>query len=89
MSFGILGLGTDTLGSIINPSSTASLFGLRPTQNRISLDGIIPLFAPQDTPGPITRTALDLAYALDAMVMFFLGNLTAQRFHLIFHRGCL
>lgn len=67
-SFAAIGWGSDTCGSIRIPSAFGSLFGLRPTQGLFSRDGIVPLSHTQDTPGPLARTATDLAIGLDATV---------------------
>ena len=44
--------------------------GLRPTKGLSSIDGIVPLSHTQDTGGPLARTVVDLAIALDATVGF-------------------
>jgi len=62
-----LGLGTDTGGSIRVPSSYNQLVGVRPTVGLASRDGIIPLALSQDTGGPMARSVLDAAVALDAV----------------------
>ncbi|MBI4538120.1 MAG: CHRD domain-containing protein [Gemmatimonadetes bacterium] len=67
-SFGAVGWGTDTCGSIRIPAAHNNLFGLRPTKGLSSIDGIIPLSHTQDTGGPLARTVTDLAIALDATV---------------------
>lgn len=67
-SFAAVGWGSDTCGSIRIPAAFGSLFGLRPTQGLVSRDGIIPLSHTQDIAGPLARTAMDLAIALDATV---------------------
>jgi len=67
-SFGALGWGSDTCGSIRIPSAFGSLFGLRPTMGLFSRDGIVPLAMTQDVPGPLARTATDLAIGLDATI---------------------
>lgn len=67
-SFGAIGWGTDTCGSIRIPSAFASLYGLRPTQGLFSRDGIVPLSLTQDVPGPLARSVTDLAIGLDATV---------------------
>jgi amidase len=66
-NFGVIGLGTDTGGSIRIPSSWNSLVGVRPTVGLTSRDGIIPLALSQDVGGPMTRTVSDAAIALDAV----------------------
>ena len=69
-SFGAIGLGTDTGGSIRIPSSFDSLVGIRPTIGLSSRDGIIPLALSQDVGGPMTRTVSDAAVTLDYTVGF-------------------
>ena len=63
-----LGVGTETDGSIVSPSSLNGLVGLKPTVGRISRDGIIPISHTQDTAGPMTRTVADAALLYAAMV---------------------
>ncbi len=67
-SFAAVGWGSDTCGSIRIPSAYNSLFGLRPTQGLVSRAGVIPLSHTQDIPGPLARTVMDLAIALDLSV---------------------
>lgn len=69
-NFGVIGLGTDTGGSIRNPSSFNALVGVRPTIGLSSRSGIIPLALSQDTAGPMTRTVWDAALTLDYTVGF-------------------
>ncbi|MEE3466870.1 MAG: amidase [Eubacterium sp.] len=66
-NFATIGFGTDTGGSIRNPSSWCNLFGIRPSKGLTSIDGVVPLMASRDTTGPMTRTAKDLAYGLEAI----------------------
>ncbi len=54
-------VGSDTGGSIINPSNQSMLVGIRPTLGRISRYGVIPITADHDTAGPMTRTVTDAA----------------------------
>lgn len=63
-----IGFGSDTGGSIRVPSSYNQLVGIRPTVGLASRDGIIPLALSQDTGGPLARSVLDAAVALDAVV---------------------
>lgn len=63
-----IGFGTDTGGSIRIPSTYNQLVGVRPTVGLASRDGIVPLALSQDTGGPIARSVLDAAVALDAVV---------------------
>lgn len=63
-----IGFGSDTGGSIRVPSSYNQLVGVRPTVGLASRDGIIPLALSQDTGGPMARSVIDAAVALDAVV---------------------
>ncbi len=62
-----VGVGTETDGSIICPSSVAGLVGIKPTVGLVSRNGIIPIAASQDTAGPMARTVADAAALLGAM----------------------
>jgi len=62
-----LGVGTETDGSIVSPSSINGLVGLKPTVGRLSRDGIIPISYTQDTAGPMTRTVADAALLFAAL----------------------
>jgi Asp-tRNA(Asn)/Glu-tRNA(Gln) amidotransferase A subunit family amidase len=67
-NFAMVGIGTDTGGSIRMPSAHNALVGLRPTVGLVSRTGIIPNNSVRDTGGPMTRTVTDLAILLDAIV---------------------
>ena len=60
-------LGTETDGSIICPSQTNGIVGIKPTLGLLSRSGIIPIAHSQDTPGPMARTVADAAILLGAM----------------------
>ncbi|MDC0196334.1 amidase family protein [Gammaproteobacteria bacterium] len=62
-----VGLGTDTGGSVRNPSAWCGISGLRPSINRYSQNGVVPLSWTRDTIGPMGRTAADLAL-LDSVI---------------------
>jgi len=66
-SFAAFGVGTETDGSIICPSSVNGLVGLKPTVGLVSRNGIIPISVSQDTAGPMGRTVADVALLLGAM----------------------
>jgi len=67
-SYAAVAWGSDTCGSIRIPSAVHNLFGLRPTKGLSSINGIVPLSHTQDVGGPIARSVMDLAIALDATV---------------------
>jgi len=60
-------VGTETNGSIICPSVTNGVVGIKPTVGLVSRTGIIPISHSQDTSGPMTRTVTDAAIMLTAM----------------------
>ena len=60
-------VGTETNGSIICPSVTNGIVGIKPTVGLVSRSGIIPISHSQDTSGPMARTVTDAAIMLTAM----------------------
>ena len=66
-SLAIVGVGTETDGSIICPASVNGLVGLKPTVGLVSRGGIIPISISQDTAGPMGRTVSDVALLLSAL----------------------
>jgi aspartyl-tRNA(Asn)/glutamyl-tRNA(Gln) amidotransferase subunit A len=60
-------IGTDTGGSIRQPSAYCGVVGLKPTYGRVSTSGVIPLSWSLDHVGPITRTAMDAALMLEVI----------------------
>ena len=60
-------VGTETDGSIICPSQTNGIVGIKPTLGLLSRSGIIPIAHSQDTAGPMARTVTDAAILLQAM----------------------
>src|SRR5688572_24349198 len=63
----VAAIGTETDGSIICPSQTNGIVGIKPTLGLLSRSGIIPIAHSQDTPGPMARTVADAAILLGAM----------------------
>ena len=60
-------VGTETDGSIVCPSTTSGIVGMKPTVGLLSRAGIIPISHTQDTPGPMARTVADAAALLTAL----------------------
>jgi amidase len=69
------GVGTETDGSIVCPSGTNGLVGIKPTVGLVSRTGIIPISHTQDTAGPMARSVADAAALLGGMI----GRDTADR----------
>jgi len=61
------GIGTETDGSIVCPSSSNGLAGIKPTVGLVSRSGIIPISHSQDGAGPMCRTVRDAAVMLGAL----------------------
>lgn len=66
-SLAAAGVGTETDGSVVCPSSTNGLVGLKPTLGLISRTFVVPISHSQDTPGPMARSVEDVALMLSAM----------------------
>ncbi|WP_338872453.1 amidase [Spirosoma sp. SC4-14] len=69
VSAGLLpfGIGTETLGSIVSPSTVCGTTGLRPTFGRVSRHGAMALSWSMDKIGPIARTVEDCALVFNAI----------------------
>jgi len=67
-NFALIGIGTDTGGSVRMPSAHNALVGLRPTVGLVSRVGIQPNDSVRDTAGPMARSVTDMALLLDAIV---------------------
>mgnify|MGYP005842923025 FL=1 len=60
-------IGTETLGSIVSPSTVCGTTGLRPTFGRVSKYGAMALSWSMDKIGPITRSVEDCAIVFAAI----------------------
>ncbi len=63
----VLAMGTETNGSIVCPSTSNGIVGIKPTVGLVSRSGIIPISYTQDTAGPMARTVRDAAICLGAL----------------------
>lgn len=62
-----MGLGTDTGGSVRIPAAFCGLTGFKPTQGRVSREGVFPLSPSLDSVGPIARR-VDCCRRIDAVI---------------------
>jgi amidase len=62
-----IAVGTETDGSIVCPSTTCGIVGIKPTVGLVSRAGIIPISHTQDTAGPMARTVADAAALLTSL----------------------
>lgn len=69
-----IAVGTETDGSVIAPSSSCGIVGMKPTVGLLSRSGIIPISKTQDSAGPMARTVKDAAILLGAMTGFDPGD---------------
>jgi Asp-tRNA(Asn)/Glu-tRNA(Gln) amidotransferase A subunit family amidase len=60
-------IGSETLGSIVSPSTRCGVTGHRPTFGAVSRHGAMALSWTMDKLGPIARSALDCALVFDAL----------------------
>lgn len=63
----VVGIGTQTGGSVIGPGNAEGLTCIKPTFGRISLHGVIPLSYTRDHVGSMARNALDAAILLQVL----------------------
>ncbi len=57
-------IGSETAGSIRQPSAWCGTVGLKPTYGRVSRFGAVAMASSTDSPGPITKTVADAALLL-------------------------
>jgi amidase len=63
----VAAIGTETDGSIVCPSATNGIVGIKPTVGLVSRAGIIPISHTQDGAGPMCRSVRDAAMVLGAL----------------------
>src|SRR5437764_9681191 len=59
----LVGIGTDTGGSVRIPAALCGIVGFKPTQKRIPRDGVIPLSTTLDSIGPLANSVACCAIA--------------------------
>src|SRR3569623_441970 len=67
-SFAAVGIGTETDGSVVCPSTMNGQVGLKPTLGMVSRSFVVPISHSQDTPGPMGRSVRDVAILFSGMV---------------------
>lgn len=74
----VAGIGSETSGSLIYPAAQNSVYALKPTLGLVSRDRIIPITAAQDTAGPMTKNATDLAVLMSVITGHDPGDAQTQ-----------
>ena len=72
--YAVVGVGTETSGSILSPASANSLVGLKPTTGSLSRSGIVPISATLDTAGPMGRSVADVVLLFNGMAGYDEGD---------------
>lgn len=67
LGFAAVSLGTETDGSIVNPSHKSNIVGIKPTVGLTSRDLVIPISERQDTVGPMAGSVRDAAMVLQVI----------------------
>lgn len=63
-----IAVGTETDGSLVTPSTRASLYTVKPSHGLVDTTNIIPTSARYDTAGPMGKTVKDIADLLEVLV---------------------
>ncbi len=69
-------IGTDTGGSIRHPAAAMGVYGLKPTNGSLNLDGVFPLSHSLDTVGPIAGSLEDLESVCEPLFQLEAGELS-------------
>ena len=62
-----LAVGTETDGSITCPASLCGVVGLKPTVGTVPVEGVAPIAASHDSPGPMARSVADVGALLSVL----------------------
>ncbi len=62
-----IAIGTETNGSIVCPSQTNGVVGLKPTVGFVAGEGIIPIAHSQDVAGPMAKTVAEVALVMEVL----------------------
>ncbi|MCQ2964475.1 MAG: Asp-tRNA(Asn)/Glu-tRNA(Gln) amidotransferase subunit GatA [archaeon] len=82
-----IAIGSDTGGSIRNPSSHCGVYGFKPTYGGVSRQGLLDLSMSLDQIGPMARDVSGIALALDTIVGYDPTECTTLRLDLDFAKA--
>lgn len=74
-----LALGTQTIGSIIRPASFCGVAGYKPSQGRVSADGLIPLAPSLDHVGLLAQRVDTIQHAAPVLVKDWRGQVGGEK----------
>ncbi|XXH04737.1 hypothetical protein Hte_011159 [Hypoxylon texense] len=66
--FALIGIGTETNGSIVQPASRQALYALKPTLGSVTAEGCWRVSRTRDIPGVMAKSPRDVAAALGALM---------------------
>ncbi len=72
-------LGTETAGSLRQPSSWCGTVGLKPSYGRVSRYGVLAMGSSLDCPGPITKDVADSALLLSVISGYDINDFTTYK----------
>ncbi|OTB13859.1 hypothetical protein K445DRAFT_368357 [Daldinia sp. EC12] len=72
--FALIGIGTETDGSVAQPSSRQALYALKPTLGSINAEGCWRVSKTRDIPGVMAKSTGDIANVLDILINPTLGH---------------
>ncbi|RIH91185.1 putative amidase AmiD [Meiothermus granaticius NBRC 107808] len=75
----VAGVGSETSGSLVYPAAQNGIFTLKPSLGLVSRDRIIPITEAQDTAGPLTKNATDLAVLMGVLTAYDPADPLTQR----------
>src|SRR5882757_3746581 len=76
--FATVGLGSDTTGSIVIPSTLANLVGISASHGLVSRTGMMWSSPSQENGGPMTRSVYDAAAVLDVIAGYDAADMATQ-----------
>lgn len=76
-----IALGTDTGGSIRQPSAFCGVHGMKPSYGQVSRYGIVGYASSLDQIGPITRSIEDMATVMDVLAKADINDSTCEDFN--------